>query len=155
MHEEKYVFKKINMNEIEMVKNLFVNVFSAEPWNDDWSDQEQLDLYLFDLVGQSNSLTYGLFENDKLIGVSMGHIKHWYTGTEYCIDELCINADKQGNGTGTYFLNEIEKGIKEMGLKQIFLQTENNVPAYEFYQKRGFYELKDHVSFTKQIEPDV
>lgn len=49
------------------------------------------------------------------------HIKNWYFSTEYYIDELCIQTDKQGNGVGTYFLKEIEKAIKE------------------------------HVSFTKQI----
>ncbi|MBQ8780044.1 MAG: GNAT family N-acetyltransferase [Oscillospiraceae bacterium] len=146
-----YDFKRIGINETEIIKELFTSVFTIEPWNDDWSDKEQLDMYIFDLVGQSNSLTYGLFEEDKLIGVSMGHIRHWYTGTEYYIDELCIRTDKQGNGIGTYFLKEIENGIKEIGLKQIFLQTENNVPAYSFYQKNGFYELKEHVSFAKQI----
>lgn len=105
-----YNFKRIGTDEIEIIKELFTSVFTIEPWNDDWSNQEQLDLYLFDLVGQSNSLTYGLFENEKLIGVSMGHIKHWYSGTEYYIDELCIRTDKQGNGIGTYFIKEIEKG---------------------------------------------
>lgn len=146
-----YNFKRLGMNEKELIKELFISVFTVEPWNDDWSDQEQLNLYLCDLMGQSNSLTYGLFEDEKLIGVSMGHIKHWYSGTEYYIDELCIRTDKQGKGIGTYFLKEIEKGIKEIGLVQIFLQTENNVPAYGFYQQNGFYELKEHVSFAKQI----
>ena len=146
-----YYFKRIGMNEKEMIKDLFISVFTVEPWNDDWSNQEQLNLYLSDLIGQNNSLTYGLFEEDKLIGVSMGHIKHWYSGTEYCIDELCIQTDKQGNGLGAFFLKEIEKAIKEIGLVQIFLQTENNVPAYSFYQKKGFCELKEHVSFVKQV----
>ena len=146
-----YNFKRIGMNEIEEIKALFTSVFTIEPWNDDWSNQEQLDLYLSDLVGQSNSLTYGLFEDERLIGVSMGHIRHWYSGTEYYVDELCIRTDKQGKGIGTYFLKEIEKEIKKIGLAQIFLQTENNVPAYGFYQKNGFYELKEHVSFAKQI----
>lgn len=139
------------MEELEIIKELFTSVFTIEPWNDDWSNQEQLDLYLSDLVGQSNSLTYGLFKDEKLIGVSMGNIKHWYSGTEYCIDELCIQTDKQRNGIGTYFIKEIEKEIKKIGLVQIFLQTENNVPAYGFYQKNGFYELKGHVSFAKRI----
>ena len=146
-----YNFKRIGMNEIERIKELFKSVFTVEPWNDDWSNQEQLDLYLSDLVGQSNSLTFGLFEDEQLIGVAMGHIRHWYSGTEYYIDELCIRTDRQGNGVGTFFLKEIEKGIKKIGLKQIFLQTENHVPAYGFYQKNGFYELKGHVSFAKQI----
>lgn len=146
-----YNFKRIGMDEIEVIKKLFTGVFTIEPWNDDWSNREQLDLYLSDLVGQSNSLAYGLFEDEKLIGVSVGHIRRWYSGTEYYIDELCIQTDKQGNGIGSYFLKEIEKGIKEIGLTQIFLQTENNVPAYGFYLKNGFCELKEHVSFAKQI----
>lgn len=136
--EEMYQFRKIGINEIELIKELFISVFTINPWNDDWSNQEQLDLYMYDLVGQSNSLTYGLFEDEKLIGVSMGHIRHWFSGTEYYIDELCIRTDKQGHGIGTYFLKEIEKGIKEIGLVHIFLLTENNVPAYGFYQKMGF-----------------
>ncbi len=151
MEERIYDLKKIGINEIEIIKELFAGVFTIEPWNDDWSNKEQLHLYLLDLIGQSNSLTYGLYENGKLIGVSMGHIKHWYSGTEYYIDELCIQTDKQGNGVGTYFLKEIEKAIKEIGLVQIFLQTESTVPAYGFYQKNGFSVLKEHVSFTKQI----
>ena len=146
-----YNFKRIGMNEVEIVKELFISVFTIEPWNDDWSNQEQLDLYLSDLMGQSNSLTYGLFEDEELIGVSMGHIRHWYSGTEYYIDELCIQTEKQGNGIGTYFLKEIEHGIKEIGLVHIFLQTETNLPAYHFYQKNGFHELKGHVSFAKRI----
>ena len=146
-----YDFKRIGMNEKEMIKELFTSVFTIEPWNDDWSNQEQLDLYLSDLVGQSNSLTYGLFEAGELIGVSMGRIRHWYSGTEYYIDELCVRTDKQGNGIGTYFVNEIEKAIKEIGLVQIFLQTESSVPAYGFYQKNGFLELKEHVSFVKRV----
>ena len=150
--ENKYEFKRIGINEIEAIKELFVSVFTIEPWNDDWSNQEQLDLYLADLVCQSNSLTYGLYENEKMIGVSMGHIKHWFSGTEYYIDELCVQTDKQGNGVGTHFLKEIEREIKDIGLVQIFLQTENNVPAYAFYQKNGFYELKEHVSFVKKIK---
>ena len=151
MEKKTYDFKKIGINEIEIIKELFAGVFTIEPWNDDWSNQEQLNLYLLDLIGQCNSLTYGLFENGKLIGVSMGHIKHWYSGTEYYIEELCIQTNKQGNGIGTLFLKKIEKAIKELGLVQIFLQTESTVPAYEFYQKNGFCELKEHVSFAKRI----
>ncbi len=83
--------------------------------------------------------------------MSLGYIKHWYTGTEYYIDELCIRTDRQGAGAGTFFLAEIEKAIKELGLKQIFLQTEAHAPAYEFYKKNGYTELEGHVSFAKEL----
>lgn len=143
--------RKIGTEEIPAIRELFAGVFTGEPWNDDWSDGEQLDLYLEDLVGQQNSLTYGLYEDGRMVGLSMGRMKHWYTGTEYYIDELCIRTDRQGTGLGTLFLQEIEHAIREAGMVQIFLQTSADVPAYQFYRKNGFQELKGHVSFQKRI----
>ncbi len=151
MEKDRYEIKRIGPEEAPAIKELFSSVFTRAPWNDDWSDQEQLDAYIRDLTGQNNSLTYGLYEGETLTGVSMGQIKHWYSGTEYCIDEYCIRTEAQGRGLGSLFLAEIEKQIRELGLVQIFLQTEITAPAYRFYRKQGFSELKEHVSFAKQI----
>ena len=148
-----YELKRLTINDKEIIKDLFVSVFTKEPWNDDWSDATQLDLYITDLVGQGYSLTYGLYDSGELIGISMGYIKHWYSGTEYIINELCVKTDRQGFGAGTFFVAEIEKAIKELGLKQIFLLTDSNVPAYEFYKKNGFTEATTNVSFFKRIVP--
>ena len=97
-------------------------------------------MYINDLVGQGYSLTYGLFDDDELIGISLGYVKHWYSGTEYIINEFCVKTERQGAGAGSFFIAEIEKAIKEMGIKQIFLLTDSNVPAYNFYKKNGFVE---------------
>ena len=144
-------FKRIGPEEAAAIRELFFSVFTNAPWNDDWSDGTQLDLYLRDLTGQSNSLAYGLYEGEKLIGVSMGNIKHWYTGVEYCIDEFCILTEKQSQGLGTFFLQEIEKEIGKLGITQMYLQTEATVPAYHFYRKNGFTEMEGHISFFKRI----
>jgi aminoglycoside 6'-N-acetyltransferase I len=146
-----YTLKKLGPDDREAIKSVFVSVFTAEPWCDDWSDEAQLDLYIQDLIGQGYSLTYGLYDADELIGISLGYIKHWYSGTEYIINELCIKTDRQGAGAGTFFIREIEKAIRELGLKQIFLLTDSNVPAYEFYRKNGFTELKTNVAFSKCV----
>lgn len=86
------------------------------------------------------------------MGLSMGYIMHRYMGTEYYIHELCIRTDKQNGGLGTFFLNEIEKELISQEITQIYLQTEEKVPAYEFYQKRGFYVLNGHMSLAKDID---
>ena len=75
--------KRLSIDDKELIKDVFVSVFTKEPWNDDWSDTNQLDMYINDLVGQGYSLTFGLFDDNQPIGISMGYIKHWYTGTEY------------------------------------------------------------------------
>lgn len=147
-----FTLKRLGPENLEAIKAVFVSVFTKEPWCDDWSDEEQLDLYIRDLTGQGYSLTYGLFDDtDELIGISLGYIKHWYSGTEYIINELCIRTDRQGAGAGTFFLREIEKAIRELGLKQIFLLTDSNVPAYEFYRKNGFIESETNVAFSKRV----
>ena len=63
--------KRLSIEDKEAIKVLFTNVFTGEPWNDDWSDSKQLDLYIEDLCGQSYSLTYGLYDGNELIGLSM------------------------------------------------------------------------------------
>lgn len=78
------------MNELEEIKDFFREIFMNEPWNDDWSDDEQLTNYILDLSGNRNSLPLGLFENNELIGFSLGNIIHWCAGTEYYIYEFCI-----------------------------------------------------------------
>ena len=132
--------KKLSIENKEIITDVFISVFTKEPWNDDWSDTNQLDMYINDLVGQGYSLTYGLFDDAELIGIALGYVKHWYSGTEYIINEFCIKTDRQGAGAGSFFIAEIEKAIKELGIKQIFLLTDSNVPAYNFYKKNGFVE---------------
>lgn len=141
--------RELGMDNIEEIKNFFAEVFTKEPWNDDWSNKEQLHAYITDLIGNRNSLTLGLFEDNTMVGLTMGNIKHWYSGTEYYIDELCVKREEQGRGLGTKLLKAVEEYIKEKGMTHIFLQTEADMPAYNFYRKNGFTELKGHVSFEK------
>ena len=126
-------------------------MFTHEPWLDDWSDRAQLDAYIDDLTGQRNSLALGFFDGERLIGLSLGFVKHWFAGTEYVVDEFCVDRHSQGRGTGTAFLQAIEGYLRERGIFRIFLQTGKDMPAYAFYLKNGFRELEGHVSFSKEI----
>ena len=147
-----YTLKKLSMDDLDQIKSFFTDIFTKEPWNDDWSDENQLDAYLTERCGAFNSLTFGYFYNDEMIGMSAGRIIHWYTGTEYCIDELGIRTDMQGKGVGTAFIKDMEKHLLADGIVQIYLHTERDVPAYKFYKKLGFEELEDEVAFAKYIE---
>lgn len=136
----------------DIITELFLSVFTKEPWNDDWSDTAQLNAYIDDLTGNKNSLTFGYFDgNNRLIALSMGSVKHWYRGTEYYIDEFCVDRELQRQGIGRAFMSDIEKYLSSQGMKNIFLQTDRTVPAYLFYKAQGFEELVDHVSFARTV----
>ena len=142
---------ELNDSDFEDIKALFLGVFTQPPWNDDWSDEEQLDQYLKDLMGARTPLVLGLVEDDRLIGMSIGNIKHWYEGTEYYIEELCIRTDEQGKGHGTEFLSLIESHLAGRGVRTIYLTTDRDVPAYGFYLSRGFRESSGDVALYKMF----
>lgn len=143
--------KELTIIDINLIKTFFKEVFMREPWNDDWSDENQLHCYIEDIIGNRNSLAYGLFEDDELLGIALGNIKHWYTGTEFFVEEFCIKTELQGRGLGTEFLSLLEECLKEKEIKTIFLMTGKEMPAFEFYRKNGFEEIINHVSLKKDI----
>lgn len=144
--------RRLTAEDRGIITALFKDVFTNEPWNDDWSDQAQLDAYIADLTGQGYSLALGYFDGDQLAAMSLGYIKHWFRGTEYIIDEFCVDRERQGQKIGSAFLKEIEAYLSKTGIRSMFLQTEKDMPAYSFYLHNGFTELKGHVSFTKRID---
>lgn len=145
------ILEKMDISSIDMIKAFYLDIFANEPWNDDWTNEKQLHEYIMDLIGNANSLTLGYFLDSEMVGLCMGHIRHWYTGTEYYIDEFCICRNKQGVGIGTKFLKDVEQYIIDRDITRIFLLTERNVPAYHFYKTNKFVELSEHVSFAKKL----
>ncbi len=135
----------------EMV-SLYKSAFSGEPWNDDWSDEEQLTEYIKEKSGGFHAVNYGLIRDGKLIAISLGQITHWWEGTNYVMDELCVSPDCQGTGIGTRFMDLITSDLKKRGAKGIFLQTDSDKPSYSFYQKNGFKDLSKHVSLFKSFK---
>ncbi len=70
---------------------------------------------------------------------------HWYTGTEYYVDELCVRTDMQGRGIGSAFLEAVQGELAAMGIHTIYLETGDDKPAFEFYKRRGFTHIEHHV----------
>ena len=146
--------RELTLSDREEITLRFLEVFTAEPWCDDWSDTGQLYDYITDLAGQDNSLTLGYMRDGHIAALAMGRIKHWYTGTEYCIDEFFVSTPFQRKGIGSAFLRDMKEFLSRRGIEQIFLQTDRNVPAYDFYLKNGFLEMEDIVSFAARTSEE-
>ena len=136
---------------LEQMADLFKKAFAGEPWNDDWSDRTQLLEYVKEISSNCNALNYGFVRDGKLIAMSIGMIRHWWEGTNYNIEELCVDPNFQGQGIGTHLMSLIEDEIREKGLHGIFLQTDSDKPAFKFYTKNGFNNLETHVSLYKSV----
>ena len=152
MHEtEQMSLIELDDSYLPKMAELYKAAFAGEPWNDDWSDAAQLSEYMKDISKAYNALNYGLLVNGELAGMSVGKINHWWEGTNYNIEELCVSPAYQGQGLGSRFLGLIEDEVRKKGLAGIFLQTDNDKPSYHFYHKNGFKDLDLHVSLYKSV----
>lgn len=142
-------FVILDQSYLQEMAQLYKSAFYGEPWNDDWSDEEQLMEYVKEKSGGYHAINYGLLADGKLVAVSLGQITHWWEGTNYVLDELWVSPEYQGSGIGSRFMKLIEEDLKKRDVKGIFLQTDLDKPAYKFYQKNGFKDLSKHVSLFK------
>lgn len=141
------MLKELSVNDEKEITAIIKNAFAAPPWNDKWTT-EQLHTYFLDIAGNANSLVLGFYSEDILAGVSVGRIKHWFDGAEYCIDDLCVAPAMQGKGIGSAFLSEIASYAQQHNFKEVSLWTEKCTVAYKFYKKNGWTESEEWVRFS-------
>ena len=120
--------REICLAHVKEISQLFNEIFSREPWNDEWSE-EDLSIYMHDLVGNRLSLSIGLYDGNQLIGIALGRIKHWYNGREFWIDEFGIMTDEQPKGLGSQFMGLVVDYTKKRGIDRIMLITEREFSA--------------------------
>ena len=66
---------------------------------------------------------------------------------ESVIDTFLIAGKHQGKGFGSAFLERIKEELVKKGIPTILLDTEEKMPAADFYKKNGFKPLTDNVTF--------
>lgn len=96
-------------------------------------------------------LSYGLTEKGEFIAFALGRVKHWYTGTEYMIEELWVIPARQRRGVGSAFLARIRNSLRKKGISAIVLQTDRSLPAYDFYCRNGFSEASEQAYLIKEV----
>lgn len=137
--------------EMPAVMEIICGGFAQAPWNETWDDDAALREYIEGLTNAPDSLSLGLYDGARLAGVSLGRIKRWYWGAEYCIDDLCILPSMQGRGAGTEFVKLMDEYLKARGVVSVSLWTKRDAPACGFYRKNGFHEGEDKVVFEKEL----
>ncbi len=86
--------------------------------------------------------------NDQIIGTVIGG----YDGRRGLIYHLAVRSDLRKNGVATALLNEVEKRLQAKGcLKSYLLIFEDNSTAAEFYEHRGWREMKENRIFGKEF----
>lgn len=138
---------KLKSIDITFINEISIFIKQLNP-NKEIEDIKTLvkELFLYD-----NYYCFGLFDNEKLIGISGAWITtRVYSGKQLEIDHFVIDENKRSTGLGKLFLDEIENWAKSQNCLHIelnaYVQTEK---AHKFYFRNGFKILGFH--FQKKV----
>lgn len=140
---------KMSKEHIEECVDLFIDVFTKDPWNDTYSSRGQVMDFFQNYIDNNYFIGYVLKKQNRIIAMSIGMKKPWINGMEYYIDQFCVKTDLQGQGIGSRFLKLIESEIKTEKMNAIILNTDRGFPSEKFYLKNGFKPVDDLVTLTK------
>ena len=124
--------------DLEEISSLYVECFSAPPWNEAWSfpDAKQR---ISGMLEASNCRGLAAISGEKIVGVAIAQIEGWL-GKNICVlNELCVHPSSENNGIGTALLKQfIEKLSSEESVVAGYLLTDREGHAQLFYEKFGF-----------------
>jgi aminoglycoside 6'-N-acetyltransferase I len=136
--EDSLCFRDMVAADVELAASVFVECFSAPPWNEPWT-----------LTAASRRL--GLFasapsfrgvlaiEEDRVVAMAAGQLEGWLRGSLFLLQEMCVVPRRQHAGVGTrlleHFLSELRKNEDVSG---VYLLTDAASAAESFYVARGF-----------------
>jgi aminoglycoside 6'-N-acetyltransferase I len=143
--------RRFTLQDLDGCVDLYKEVFSADPWYDDWLSNEQVRHYLKELIANPVFEGFVAYESSDIIAVCLGHKRSWWNGKEFFIDELFVAKNMQEKGIGTQLLNYVESNPLIDDCVRLILLTNSNFPAEKFYLKRGFKINKNRIIMVKNF----
>lgn len=129
---------------------LYIKVFNAEPWNDEWALESAYNR-LNDILISPNFIGVFYEEDNQIKGAIFGNCEHWFEGMQYNLKEMFVSTELQESGIGSKLLKYLEERLRKLGVVKILLCTSKENRAGYFYQKSGFSELESITMMAKEI----
>ncbi|MEW2921451.1 GNAT family N-acetyltransferase [Muricauda sp. ANG21] len=145
--------KNVCVELIDPIKNLEKVLYLLKLLNPEMTDS-QIEKLLRQMSQLSNYRCFGLFQEQKLIGISSG----WTTVRIYCgkqleLDNVIIDSRIQSKGFGKYFIDEIKRWAFTNEYQSIGLNTYvQNERSHKFYFNQNFKILGFH--FEQKLHQD-
>ena len=124
-------------SDLELVSQLYVDVFSNPPWNEHWEYNWAYER--LNWVYRSQGFMGFVARNgDRILGAIFGYSAPFQGKKGLIIVEFFVSNDYQNRGIGTRLLKEIELELKSRKYNFISLLTNEDSSAKSFYLKHNF-----------------
>lgn len=144
-------FSSFSWEDLDESAELFKNVFSMDPWNDEWVSLDQSRNYLRELVANPVFEGFVVREDSEIVAVCLGHRRSWWMGKEFFVDEFFVENVRQGNGIRSKTIEYLVKTLINEGYTRLTLLTNREIPAETFYLKNGFYNNEKRTVMVREL----
>lgn len=141
---------KLHESHLLECSKLYIKVFNAEPWNDNWTEEAAFKR-LKDIYETPNFEGLVYIDDNKILGAVFGNCEQWYEGKHYNLKEMLVFNEQQGKGIGSLIINSLTSDLKQLGVNTVILFTSKGNKTHNFYIKNGFGELESMAMLAKGI----
>ena len=139
-------------SDIPMLAKVFVDTYDRFDVGERWTLVSAHALLSYWLDRQPD-LAFLVKENDEIMGGFFAAIKPWWDGNHLVDGEIFTHPDCQGLGIGSALMKRMfEQAIERYDVKVWDMYTFRNTKhPLSWYEKLGFYEIKDWVMMTGDV----
>lgn len=144
-------FEKMTVSHIDEIVPMYIEAFNAPPWKDCWTE-ETVKRRLHQMIQVEDFYGLCAYKNGELCGMILGCMEQYYDGMVFHAREFCTRNSLRGQGLGTNLLQELERHLRELGVKEIMLTTARGHQTEHFYKKQGFSHSHELIIMKKDLK---
>lgn len=138
----------IDEKDLESISQLYVFVFSSQPWNENWEYDWAYERLSWIYQSQGFIGFIGI-DNNTIIGAILGHFVPFQGEKGFEIIDFLVKESYQNQGVGTKLLTRLNLELKDNYYNFISLWTVKDTMVESFYFKRN-YQRNNQLVFLRR-----
>ncbi|MCL2216188.1 MAG: GNAT family N-acetyltransferase [Defluviitaleaceae bacterium] len=138
-------------SDLDECVRIYIDAFTAPPLNYDFLTEKTARRYISDLIKTPGFMGYTYWIDGEMAAFCFGKLDNYFEGAVYEVDELAVASAYHRSGIGSTVMNLLETKLAGYNVSAVSLQTSKHLPAFGFYLKNGYEEIKENVTLLKWL----
>jgi GNAT superfamily N-acetyltransferase len=144
-------FQSISPADVPAAASVFVECFSAPPWNEPWTlAAAARRLGLFAAAPSFRGVL--AIQEENPVAIALGQIEGWLRGSLFLLQEMCVVPSQQRVGVGRRMLDHLLSTLATADdVHEVYLLTDAASAAESFYLGHGFNRSARKIVLSRRV----